>query len=89
MKDINCVVHLAFVTNIPYSVQNPIATTYDNIDMTIKFLKFVQIIMLTGLFFLPQLLYLNNKVPWKEDMLPDAIEPYSWQKLSCENMMKM
>ena len=21
--------------------------------------------------------------------VPDAIEPYSWQKLSCENMMKM
>ena len=26
LKDINCVVHLAFVTNIPYSVENPIAT---------------------------------------------------------------
>ena len=35
LKDIDCVVHLAFVTNIPYSVQNPIATTYDTITTCI------------------------------------------------------
>lgn len=90
LKDINCVVHLAFVTNIPYSVQNPIATTYDNIDMTIKLLKICTDNNVNRFIFPSTAsLFGNNKVPWKEDMLPDAIEPYSWQKLSCENMMKM
>jgi len=34
-------------------------------------------------------LYGNNPTPWGEDMLPDVIEPYSWQKLSIEHACKM
>ena len=34
-------------------------------------------------------LYGNNIIPWKEGMSADPIEPYSWQKLSCENLCKM
>ena len=29
-------------------------------------------------------LYGNNSIPWHEDMMADPIEPYSFQKLSCE-----
>ena len=39
LKDIDYVVHLAFVTNIPNSIQNPVDTTKDNIDMTVFLLK--------------------------------------------------
>ena len=38
IKDVDFVAHLAFVTNIPFSIQNPLSTTYDNIDMTAKLL---------------------------------------------------
>ena len=38
IKDVNYVAHMAFVTNIPFSIQNPLSTTYDNIDMTAKLL---------------------------------------------------
>ena len=34
-------------------------------------------------------LYSNNPTPWREDMPPMPIEPYSWQKLSCEYACKM
>ena len=34
IKDVDFVAHMAFVTNIPFSIQNPLSTTYDNIDMT-------------------------------------------------------
>ena len=39
MKNIDYVLHLAFVTNIPNSIQNPLDTTRDNIDMTIFLLN--------------------------------------------------
>ena len=38
IKDVDFVAHMAFVTNIPFSIQNPLSTTYDNIDMTAKLL---------------------------------------------------
>ena len=38
-ENIDYVLHLAFVTNIPNSIQNPLDTTRDNIDMTIFLLN--------------------------------------------------
>ena len=38
LKDIDYVFHLAFVTNIPNSISNPVDTTKDNIDMTVHLL---------------------------------------------------
>ena len=34
-------------------------------------------------------MYGNNAIPWKEDMVSDPGEPYSWQKLSIEYALKM
>ena len=39
MREIDYVVHLAFVTNIPNSINNPLDTTKDNIDMTVDLLN--------------------------------------------------
>ena len=39
MREIDYVVHLAFVTNIPNSINNPLDTTKDNIDMTVHLLN--------------------------------------------------
>jgi len=82
--------HLAFVTNIPHSIENPLPTTADNIDMTVYLLDLAA---KTGIrkFLFPSTasLYGNNPPPWREDMPPDPMEPYCWQKLSCEYACRM
>ncbi len=85
LKKIDYVFHLAFVTNIPNSIKNPLDTTRDNIDMTVNLLKKCSEAGVKKFLF-PSTgsLYGNNPVPWSENMLADTIEPYSFQKLSCE-----
>jgi len=85
MENVDYVLHLAFVTNIPNSIQNPVDTTKDNIDMTVFLLNLcVEAKVKKFLFPSTGSLYGNNPIPWNEDMMADPIEPYSFQKLSCE-----
>lgn len=85
MKKIDYVFHLAFVTNIPNSISNPLDTTKDNIDMTVFLLKLsTEAGVKKFLFPSTGSLYGNNPIPWNENMMADTIEPYSFQKLSCE-----
>ena len=90
LMDVDYVIHLAFVTNIPNSVRHPIKTTYQNIDMTTHLL---QVCKEAGVkrFLFPSTvsLYSHNPTPWTEDMPPMPIEPYSLQKLYCEYACKM
>ena len=82
--------HLAFITNIPNSVRHPIETTRDNIDMTIHLLQYAKEASVEKVLFPSTAsLYSNNPTPWKEDMPPMPIEPYSWQKLACEYACQM
>ena len=85
LKKIKYIFHLAFVTNIPNSIKNPLDTTRDNLNMTVDLLKKSGEAGVKK-FLLPSTgsLYGNNPVPWNEDMMADTIEPYSFQKLSCE-----
>jgi len=77
--------HLAFSTNIPNSIRHPIETTRDNIDMTIHLFEYAKDAGVGGILFPSTAsLYSHNPTPWVEDMTPWPIEPYSWQKLSCE-----
>lgn len=86
---IDYIFHLAFVTNIPNSIQNPLETTRDNIDMTVWLLQMARTAGVRKVMFPSTAsLYGNNPTPWKEDMPPYPIEPYSWQKLSCEYALK-
>lgn len=90
LKDIDYIFHLAFVTNIPNSITNPLQTTKDNIDMTVYLLDLATKAKIKKFVFPSTAsLYGNNPTPWKEDMAPDPIEPYSWQKLSCEYACRM
>jgi len=90
IKDVDFVAHLAFITNIPYSIQNPLSTTYDNIDMTAKLLDLCTKAKVKKFVFPSTAsLYGHNKIPWVEDMSIEPIEPYSWQKYSCEKLCKM
>lgn len=90
MDGIDYVIHLAFVTNIPFSIKNPISTTRNNIEMTAKLLNICQKYKIKKFIFPSTAsLFGNNPIPWIETMTADPIEPYSWQKHSCENLLKM
>lgn len=84
------IIHLGFVTNIPNSVRHPKETAHDNICMTQHLLEVAKE---TGIkkFAFPSTasLYSNNPTPWTEDMKPEPIEPYSWQKLACEQLCQL
>ena len=90
ITNVDYVVHLAFVTNIPNSIKNPIETTRDNIEMTTILMDIAQRNNIKKFIFPSTAsLFGNNPIPWKESMPADPIEPYSWQKLSCEFLCKM
>ena len=90
LKAVDFIAHLAFITNIPNSIKYPIETTYDNIDMSAILLKKAEEANIKKVIFSSTAsLYGNNPIPWVEGMQADPIEPYSWQKLSCEYLFKM
>ena len=90
LKSVNYIAHMAYVTNIPNSIKNPIDTTRDNIEMTVRLLKLATEANVKKLIFSSTAsLFGNNPIPWKEGMPADPMEPYSWQKLSCEYLCKM
>ncbi len=91
LDNIDYVFHLGFVTNIPNSVEHPLETTRDNIDMTAFFLDLSTKAKVKK-FIYPSTasLYGATPPPWEESVSsPDPIEPYSWQKLACEYACKM
>ena len=83
--DLDYIFALAFLTNIPFSIDNPLSTTSDNIGMT-TFLLQQAAENNVKKFCFPSTAsqYGNNLTPWTEDLPPNPIEPYSWQKLACE-----
>lgn len=90
LKNFDFIIHLAFITNIPFSIQNPVNTTEDNTLMTTVLLdKAVKANIKKFIFPSTASMYGNNPLPWTEDMVADPGEPYSWQKLSCEYALKM
>lgn len=90
LSGFDAVIHLAFVTNIPHSIAEPVATTRDNIEMTATLLDRAAKAKVKRLVFSSTAsLYGGNPTPWTEDMPPDAIEPYSWQKLAGEHACRM
>jgi len=90
LKKIDFVAHMAFKTNIPKSILNPVSYTKKNIEMTTVLLEKCTKAGVKKLIF-PSTAsqYGRNKTPWKEFMHPDPFEPYSWQKNACETLLKM
>lgn len=87
---VDYVVHLAWRTNIPDCSRHAEDSTRDNIDMTIHLLEVAKEAGVKKVFFPSTAsLYGNNPVPWKEEVLGNPMEHYSWQKLSCEFACKM
>jgi UDP-glucose 4-epimerase len=90
LQGVDVVGHFAFLTNIPFSILSPCATTDENIGMTVRLLKVATEAKIRR-FLYPSTasLYGNNPIPWTEDMPGDPIEPYSFQKVATEILLKM
>lgn len=90
LMGVDYVAHMAFSTNIPNSTRHPKETTYENIDMTVHLLEVCRDAGVKKVFFPSTAsLYSHNPTPWTEEMQGFPIEPYSWQKLSCEFLCQM
>lgn len=89
LAGVDYVFHLAFVTNISYTIKHPVDTARDNIDMTAYITDLAQKAGVKKFLF-PSTAsaYGHNPTPWTEDMPLYPIEPYSWQKISCEYGLK-
>ena len=90
INGVDFIAHMAFITNIPYCIQNPIQTTNENISTTVKFLKLATKNKIKK-FVYPSTasLYGHNEIPWIETMNIEPIEPYSWHKHSVEKLCKI
>ena len=90
LMGVDFVVHRAWRTNIPDCKRHPEESTENNIGMTVHLLEVCKEAGIKKFIF-PSTAsqYGNNPTPWKEDMISDPVEPYSWQKLSCEFLCKM
>ena len=90
LMGVDCVVHLAWRTNIPDCVRHPRESTFQNIDTTVHLLEVSKEAGIKKVFFPSTAsLYGNNPTPWTEDMLGKPIEHYSWQKQACESACQM
>lgn len=90
LSGVDYVFHLGWRTNIPDCQRHPEESTKDNIDMSIRLLQFAKEAGVKKFLFPSTAsLYGNNPTPWKEDMPPCPIEPYSWQKLAIEYACQM
>lgn len=90
LSGIDYVFHLGWRTNIPDCQRHPEQSTKDNIDMSIHLLEYCKEAGVKKFLFPSTAsLYGNNETPWKEDMRPNPIEPYSWQKLAIEYACQM
>ena len=90
MMGIDYVIHLAWRTNIPDCIRHPEESTNQNIDMSLHMLELAREAGIKKMLFPSTAsLYGNNSTPWHEDLIPDPIEHYSWQKLSIEYACQM
>tara|TARA_B100001057_G_scaffold501234_1_gene622283 strand:+ start:6064 stop:6954 length:891 start_codon:yes stop_codon:yes gene_type:complete len=90
LKGVEYIIHLACDTNIRNSIENPVPTTDNNLGITIKLLSLATKLKIKKFLFPSTAsMYGTNLIPWKEDMISDPGEPYSWQKISIEYALKM
>ena len=90
LHGVDFIAHMAFITNIPYCINNPVETTDENINTSVKFLALATKNKIKK-FIYPSTasLYGHNPIPWRENMNVEPIEPYSWHKHSVEKLCKM
>lgn len=83
------VIHLAFATNIPQSIADPVGTTYNNVDLGVKLLCLSKEAKVKKFLFPSTAsLYGNQPLPWQESMPAYPSEPYSLQKYTMERFCR-
>ena len=85
------VFHLAAIPRIPFSIKNPIKTSKVNILGTINVFKAALENKIKRVIFASSSSVYGNqeKLPFKEDMIPNPISPYSLQKFVGEKFAKL
>ena len=88
---VDYVFHLAAIPKIPFSIKNPIKTSKVNILGTINVFKAASENDIKRVIFASSSSVYGNqeKSPFKEDMIPSPISPYSLQKFVGEKFAKL
>jgi UDP-glucose 4-epimerase len=89
--NIDTIFHLAALSRIPYSIEHPVEACNTNYMGTLNVLEIARH------YGVKRVLYsstssaygLKNKIPLKESMTPDCLNPYSASKVGGENLCKM
>lgn len=89
-KDVNYVFHMAADVSIPYCIENPDKSYINNVNSTCHVLDSarrsnVERVVLST----TSAIYGLNEKVCEENDIPSPLNPYSYSKLSCEQMMTM
>jgi UDP-glucose 4-epimerase len=86
-EGMDCVFHLAAIPRVPISVKDPVATSKVNILGTVSVFKAAIDKKVKRIVFISSSSVYGNqeKLPFKEDMVPEPISPYALHKLAGEN----
>ena len=90
LKDIDYVFHLAAMSNVPLSINNPITCNLENVTTTVNLLNAcVNNNVKKVIFSSSSAVYgENTNMPFKESEVPLPISPYAASKASCELYLK-
>ena len=90
-KAVDYVFHLAAIPRVPLSVEDPVRTSEVNIMGTINIFKAgIENKVKRIIFASSSSVYGNQeKLPLKEDIVPNPISPYGLQKLTCEKFAQL
>ena len=90
-NEVDYVFHLAAIPRIPFSIKNPIKTSKVNILGTINVFKAASENKIKRVVFASSSSVYGNqeKSPFKEDMIPSPISPYSLQKFVGEKFAEL
>jgi len=89
--EIDTIFHLAALSRIPYSIENPIKACNTNFNGTLNVLEVARIHKVDRVIFSSTSAAYgnNNQPPLQEAMTPEGLNPYSVSKLGAENLCKM
>ncbi len=89
--NIDTIFHLAAKSRIPYSIEQPMETCNVNYMGTLNVLEIARNYGVKRVIYssTSSAYGLKNKIPLKEDMAPDCLNPYSASKVGGENLCKM
>lgn len=89
LEGVDCIFHLAGITNILETIQKPFESTKVNVLGTVHILDTMVAAHVPKIVFASTAsVYGRNPIPWIEEVSVDPIEQYSFQKISCEAALK-